>query len=71
MFISSFIWSAFSSKNFVLNFLIFTCGIGFKILGDLSVVGGIQWASSVFGSICSGTGEWSEFRLWELFVVDM
>ena len=68
---SSFIWSAFSTKNYVLHFSMFTCGIGFNILGGLSVVGGIQRASSVFGGICSVTGEWSELRLWSLFVIEV
>ena len=71
MFVSSFIWSAFSSKNFILNLSIFICGIGFNILGGLSSIGGMQRASSVFGGICSVTGEWSELRLWALFVVDV
>jgi hypothetical protein len=70
VFVSSFIWSAFSSKKIVLNISIFVCGMGFSSLGGLSVVGGIQRASSVFGGICSIIGEWSEFRLWSLFVVD-
>ena len=55
--VSSFIWSAFSSKNFVLNLSIFICGIGFKIRGGLSVAIGISRASSVFGGTCSVTGE--------------
>ena len=71
MFVSSFIWSAFSSKNFVLKFSIFACGIGFNILRGLSVIAGIHRAISVFFGICSVTGEWSELRLWSLFVVDV
>ena len=47
--VSSFIWSAFSSKNFVLNFLMFSCGIGFRIFFCLFVVGGGWWASRAFG----------------------
>ena len=70
VFVSSFIWNAFSSKKFVLNISIFACGMEFSSLGGFSVVGGIQRASSVFGSIYSVTGEWYEFRLWSLFVVD-
>ena len=45
--------------------------MGFKILGGLTVVGGRQRASGVFGGMCSVTGEWSELRLWSLFVVDV
>ena len=71
VFVSSLIWSAFSSKNYVLNFSIFVCGIGFNILVGLSAIGGILRASSVFGGMCSVTGEWSELRLWSLFVVDV
>ena len=71
MFVSSFNCGAFSSKYSVLNFSIFVCGMGFKILGGFSVVGGRQRASSVFGGMCSVTGEWSELRLWSLFVVDV
>ena len=71
MFESSFRWSAFSSKNYVLKFSIFICGIGFNILGGLSVIVGIHRASSVLVGICSVTGEWSELRLWSLFVVDV
>jgi hypothetical protein len=69
--VSSFIWSAFSSKNYVLNFPIFVCGIGFNIIGGLSIVGGIQRASSVFGGMWSVIGEWYELRLWALLVVDV
>ena len=54
-----------------MNFSIFVCGMGFKILGGLSVVGGGRRANSVFGRICSVTGEWSELRLWSRFVVDV
>ena len=71
MFVSSFIWSAFSSKNFVLKFSMLACGMGLSILGGLSVIGDITRASSVFGGICSITGEWSELRLWSLFIVDV
>ena len=71
VFVSSFIWSAFSSKKFVLNFSMLICGMGLSILMGLSVIGGIHRASSVFGGICSVTGEWSELRLWALFVVDV
>ena len=71
MFGSSFNCGAFSSNNFVLNFSIFVCGIGFRILGGLSIFGGGHRASSVFGGMCSVTGEWSELRLWVLFVVDV
>ena len=69
--VSSFSCGAFSSKNSVLNFSIFVLGMGFRILGGLSVVAGRHRASSVFGGMCSVTGEWSELRLWALFVVDV
>ena len=71
MFVSSFIWSAFSSKNSILKFSIFACGIGFNILGGLLVDGSRCRASNVFGGICSATGKWSELRLWALFVVEV
>jgi hypothetical protein len=71
VFVSSFKWSAFSSKSFVLKFLIFVCGIGFNILGGLFVIVGMQQASSVLVGICSVTDEWSELRLWSIFVVDV
>ena len=63
MLVSSFIWSAFSSKNSVLNFSIFVCGMGFSILVGLFIVGGVHRAINVFGGICRVTGEWSEFKL--------
>ena len=71
VFVSSFSCGAFSSKNSVLSFSIFICGIGFRILGGLSVVGGRHRVSSVFGGMCSVIGEWSELKLWALFVVDV
>ena len=71
LFVSSFNCGAFCSKNFVFNFSISLCGMGFRILGGLSVVGVRPLASSVFGGMCSVTGEWSELRLWALFVVDV
>ena len=71
MFVNSFIWSVFSSKNSVLNWSMFACGIGFNILGGLSSVGVGLRAINVFGGICSVTGEWSELRLWSLFVVEV
>ena len=71
MLVSSFICSAFSSKKFVLKVSIFSCGMGFNILGGLSIVGVILHAINVFGDMCRVTGEWSEFRLWSLFVVDV
>ena len=61
--VSSLIWVAFSSKNSVLNFSIFAWGMGFSILGVLSVAGGMQRAIKVLGGMWSVTGEWSEFRL--------
>jgi hypothetical protein len=63
MLVSSFICSAFSSKNSVLKVSIFSCGMGFNILGGLSIVGVGLRANSVFGGMCRITGEWSEFRL--------
>ena len=59
MFVSSFIWSVFFSKNYVLKFSIFVCGTWFNILGGLSVVIGIQRVSNVLVGICSETEEWS------------
>ena len=69
--VSSLILSVFSSKNFVLNFSILCGGIGFRILGGILFCGGVGRAINIFGGICSVTGEWSEFRLWSLFVVDV
>ena len=63
MLVSSFICSAFSSKNYVLKISIFSCGMGFRILGGLSIFGVKLRASRVFGGMCRVTGEWSEFRL--------
>ena len=61
--VRSFIWRAFSSKKFVLNCSMFSFGMGFRILGgSLLICDGVCLASSVFGGICSVTGEWSEFR---------
>ena len=71
VFVSSFSCGAFSSKSSILNFSIFICGMGFKILRGLFIVGGVCRASSVFGGMCSVTGEWYELRLWSLFVVDV
>ena len=63
MLVSSFICSAFSSKNSVLKVSIFSCGMGFSILSGLSIVGVILRASRVFGGMCRIFGEWYEFRL--------
>ena len=71
VFVSSFMWSAFSSKYFVLNFSMLAWGMGLSIRGGLSVIVGISRASNVFGGICSVTGEWSELRLWAVSVVDV
>ena len=71
MLVSAFSCSAFCSKNYVLNFLMFSCGMGFSILGGLSSIGIIQRAIMVFDGMCSVIGEWSEFRLWSLFVVEV
>ena len=67
---SSFICSAFSSKYSILNFSMFSCGMGFRILVVLFVIG-MGLASKVFGGMYNVTGEWSELRLWSLSVVDM
>ena len=37
----------------------------------LFVVSGVWRASRVFGGMCKVTGEWSEFRVWSLFVMDV
>ncbi len=37
----------------------------------LFVVRGVWRASRVFGGICRVTGEWSEFKLWSLFMLDV
>ena len=70
MLVSSFICIALSSKNSVLKVSIFSCGMGFSILSGLSI-GVVLRASRVFGGICRVTGEWSEFKLWLLFMVDV
>jgi len=69
--VSSLIWNVFSSKNYILNFSMLSSGIGFSVLGGLSILTIVGRAISVLGSICSVTSEWSEFRLWSLFVVDV
>ena len=55
--VSSFNSGAFSSKNYVLNRSIFFSGMGFRILGGFTVVGGRPRASNVFGGMCNVTGE--------------
>lgn len=48
----------------------FSCGIGFRILGGVGV-GGIGVPDiSVFGGMWSVVGEWSELRLWYVSVVE-
>jgi hypothetical protein len=69
--VSSFIWREFSSKNSILSFSMLSCGMGFRILGGLFVLSCVGRAKSVLGGICSVTGEWSEFRLYSWFVVDV
>ena len=49
----------------------FSWGIGFQILFVLFVVSGVCRASRMFAGMCRVTGEWSEFRLWSLFVLDV
>lgn len=49
----------------------FSCGMGFRVLVVLFGVGVVWRASKVFGGICTVIGEWSEFRMWSLFVVDV
>ena len=61
--VSSFICREFSSKNTILSFSMFSCGMGFRILGCLFIFGCVGRASNVLGGICSVTGKWSEFRL--------
>lgn len=67
---SSFICNAFSSMNSILNFSMFSCGMGFIILVVLFVIG-MGRANKVFVGICNITGEWSELRLWSVSVVDV
>ena len=71
MSVSSFMCRAFSSKNSVLNCSMFSGGIGFNILEGLSVVVGRLRAINVLCGIFRVTGEWSELRLWSLFVVEV
>ena len=49
----------------------FSCGVGFRILNVLLVVGVVWRANRLLGGMCRVTGEWSEFRLCSLFVVDV
>jgi hypothetical protein len=49
----------------------FSCGMGFRILGGLFIFGCVGRASNVLGGICSVTGEWSEFKLKSCFVVEV
>ena len=71
MVISSFSCIAFSSKNSVLKFSMFAGGMGFNILGGFSIIVGKRRAIRVLSGMCNVTGEWSELRLWALFVVDV
>lgn len=45
--------------------------MGLRILFDLIVVGGVWCARRVFGGMCKVTRNWSELRLWSLFVLDV
>ena len=54
-----------------MNLSIFSCGIGFRILVVLFVVRGGWRASRVFGGMWSVTGEWYEFKLWSLLILDV
>ena len=65
------IWSAFSSKNFVLNFSMFASGMGLSSLAVCCFGIGVGLASSTLGGMCRVTGEWYELRLWSLSVVDV
>ena len=67
---SSFICGAFSSMYSILNFSMFSCGMGFSILVVVFVIG-MGLANKVFVGICSITGEWSKLRLWSLSIVDV
>ena len=49
----------------------FSSGMGFKILAVFCVVDVVCRANKVFIGMCRETGEWSEFKLWSLFVVDV
>ena len=55
----------------VLNFSMFSWGIGFSILVVLGVGGGIRLTNSLFGGICRIIGKWSELRLGSESVVDV
>ena len=55
--VSPFMWREFSSKNSVLSFSIFSCGMGFRSLGSLFIFGCMGQASSVLSGICSETGK--------------
>ena len=54
--VRDFICTTFSSKNVVLNFLMFSGGIGFNILVGGVFVGDGGLAISVLCGICSVTG---------------
>lgn len=56
---------------YVLNFSIFSCWMGFKILIVLFDNDVDLRANKVFGGMCRVIGEWSKLRLWSLFVVDV
>ena len=49
----------------------FSSGMGFRILVVFCGVEGVWQANRVFAGMSRETGEWSEFRLWSLFVVDV
>ena len=54
--VRAFICAEFSSKNVMLNFLMFSSGNGFSILVDDVFVGGGGLAIRVLWGICSVTG---------------
>ena len=49
----------------------FSGGMGFRILVVFCGVGVVWRANRVFIGMCRETSEWSEFRLWSLFVVEV
>ena len=49
----------------------FSSGMGFRILVVGCGVVVVWRANRVFTSMSRETGEWSELRLWSLFVVDV
>lgn len=68
--VNSLSWVAFSSKNSVLNFSRFSCGMGCMIMVIWGGEGCATRAIRVFSGIFRIIGKWSEFKFWSWSVID-